>query len=271
VEKVYNYQLIEKLQKETPTLAIVSADKDVFMEDFHRAGGVSAVMGELRGLGLLEACKNIYNLTLSSFYKESRSMDEAVIFPGASPISKQGAISVLYGSLAEDGCLIRSSCMDQEIKVFKGEAKVFNNEEDAIFALTSDGVKDKDVIVVRHQGLKGAPGMRDMSAVVATINAVGLKNRVALVTDGRVGGTSTGIVIGHVSPEAFEGSNLALVENGDIININFTRERINLEVPAKDLKTRKRRLKPQLGIEKGMLKRYSKRVSSSSKGAVLED
>lgn len=271
IDKIFNYDLIAKLSATTPALAKLAPATDFFMEDFNRAGGVPAVMGELAKLGLLEDSLSIHNQSVLQLYESTQSKNTAIIHSHENPITPTGAINILYGNLAEDGCFIRSLYAQPAANVFSGPAKVFDSEEDALYALSLGQVKPGDIIVVRYEGPKGAPGMREMRAVAAAITGMGLENKVALITDGRVGGTSKGITIGHVCPEAAEGGLLAMVENGDKIDIDFSKKKITLDVPAKILKPRQKQFKPRRQELSGMLLRYSENVSSCKRGTVLKD
>jgi dihydroxy-acid dehydratase len=185
-------------------------------------------------------------------------------------VSKKGAISFLYGNIAEEGCIVRRLFVPENCRGFSGKAKVFDCEEDALFALTSGRIFEGDCIVIRYEGPKGAPGMREMRLIASAISGAGLENQVALVTDGRAGGTSKGLIFAHVSPEAAEGGAIALIEEGDVIDIDIEKGKINVNVPARILNVRRKKLKPRINNAGGWLLRYSELVSSSRKGAVMK-
>ncbi len=230
-----------------------------------------AVLNELNKAGLLFGdTLTVTGEKLKDVCGKYNIKNNEVIREYGNALSKKGAISFLYGNLAEEGCLIRRLFVPEDKRFFSGKAKVFDCEEDALLAITSRRIFEGDCIVVRYEGPKGAPGMREMRLITSAVSGSGLENKVAVVTDGRAGGTSKGIVVAHISPEAAEGGNIALVEDGDTIEIDIEKGKINLKADAKTLNFRRKRLKPHQTSAEGWLLRYSELVTGSRQGAVMK-
>ena len=270
-EKLFGYNVIENISATTPSLVKMSPSKDCFIEDFERAGGVMAVLKELLNAKLIDGnALTVTGKPISEICNPYDIKNEDIIRKTTNPYINKGSIAILYGNIAEEGCLVRRLFVSEKAQVFSGKAKVFDCEEDALYALTSGQIVKGDCIVVRYEGPKGSPGMREMRLISSAICGMGLENKVALITDGRTGGTSKGIVIGHVCPEAGENGNIALIEDGDIIEIDINKGKINLDVPAKILNIRRKKLKPRQTNASGYLLRYSEMVTNSKNGVVLK-
>jgi dihydroxy-acid dehydratase len=256
----------------TPNLCHLAPAGPVYMEDLHRAGGVHAVMKELTKRELLDtSLLTCTGKTLGENLQGVRNMDPEVIRPIEAPFSPYGGIAVLKGSLAPMGCVVKQSAVDPAMRVHQGPARVFNNEEDAIEAIYARRIRSGDVIVIRYEGPKGGPGMREMLNPTSAIAGMGLDKEVALITDGRFSGATRGASIGHVCPEAAQGGPIALVCEGDIISIDIPGCRIDLLVDSAVLEDRRTAWTcPEPSIKTGYIARYAKQVTDASRGAVLE-
>jgi dihydroxy-acid dehydratase len=242
------------------------------MEDLNEAGGVYAVMNQLKTLGLLnEDCKTVTGKTIGEAISGAVNRNPEVIRPLDNPYSKTGGLAVLKGNLAPDGSVVKRSAVVEEMMVHEGPARVFDSEEDAIAAIKGGKIVEGDVVVIRYEGPKGGPGMREMLNPTSAIAGMGLGSSVALITDGRFSGASRGASIGHVSPEAALGGPIALVEEGDIIKINIPALTLELAVSDEELAARRAKWQPrEPKVTTGYLKRYASMVTSGNRGAVLE-
>ena len=256
----------------TPNLCHLAPAGDTFMEDLDRAGGVLAVMKELTRANLLDtSVMTVTGKTMAENLKGVENLNPEVIRPIDRPYSASGGIAVLKGNLAEDGCVVKQSAVAPEMMVHEGPARVFDSEEEAIAAIYGRQIQPGDVVVIRYEGPKGGPGMREMLNPTSAICGMGLGESVALITDGRFSGATRGASIGHVSPEAASGGLIALVEEGDRIAIDIPRCRIELKVDEAVLAERRARwVCPEPKIKTGYLARYAKLVSSADKGAILQ-
>ena len=243
-----------------------------YMEDLNEAGGVYAVMKELADIGLLNTdCMTVTGKTIGENIANAVNLDPEVIRPVDNPYSKTGGLAVLKGNLAPDGSVVKRSAVVDEMMVHEGPARVFECEEDAIAAIKGGKIVEGDVVVIRYEGPKGGPGMREMLNPTSAIAGMGLGSSVALITDGRFSGASRGASIGHVSPEAAVGGPIALVEEGDIIKINIPEMTLNVDVSDEELATRRAKWQPrEPKVTTGYLKRYASLVTSGNRGAVLE-
>lgn len=238
------------------------------MEDLDRAGGIPAVLHVLRDS--VESSPTVSGKDLRSIARAGRVLNREVIRPLDRPYHEEGGIAILSGNLARDGAVIKSSAVAEEMRTFRGKAKVFDSEEAATEAILGDKISAGEVVVIRYEGPRGGPGMREMLYPTALITGKGLSREVALITDGRFSGASIGLSVGHVSPEAAEGGPIGLVKNGDIIEIDVDKRRLELKVPAAELARRKKNWKPpQPKIKTGYLVRYASTVSSAAKGAIV--
>ncbi len=262
--------IFDKLSRETPLLAKFKPAGEFTLLDFHSAGGVQAIMKELKSLLNLDvmtvSCK-----TLKENLSSVKVLRRDVIHSLDSPISSEGGIAILYGSLAPKGAVVKQSAVNPKMMVHSGEAKVFDSEEDVKSYISSKHVKQGDVLVIRYEGPKGGPGMRELSIPAALLIGMGLGDSVAMVTDGRYSGASRGPCIGHVCPEAFDGGPIALVQDGDIIDIDIPNRRLDIRISESELQERRKNWKPKMPvINNGFLKIYAKLVSGSNEGAILD-
>lgn len=255
----------------TPNLCHLAPAGDSYIEDLDEAGGVYAVMAELDKKDLLNTdIITCTGKTVGENIKHSLNTNHEIIRPIENPYSQTGGIAVLQGNLAPDYCVVKQSAVLPEMMQHSGPARVFDCEEDAIEAINDKKIISGDVVVIRYEGPKGGPGMREMLSPTAAIAGMGLDRSVALITDGRFSGATRGASIGHVSPEAAVGGNIALIEEGDIIDIDIERKTINFNISEDELKIRRANWKPRKPrITTGYLARYASQVSSGSKGAVL--
>ena len=256
----------------TPNLCHLAPAGDTFMEDLEQAGGVYAVMKELTKKNLLDlSVMTVTGKTMEENLQGARNLDEEIIRPIDNPYSATGGIAVLRGNLAKDGCVVKQSAVAQEMMVHEGPARVFDSEEDAIAAIYGKKINPGDVVVIRYEGPKGGPGMREMLNPTSAIVGMGLGSSVALITDGRFSGATRGASIGHVSPEAAAGGTIALVEEGDMIAIDIPNCSIELKVSDEVLAERRAKwVCPEPKVKTGYLARYAKLVSSADKGAILQ-
>ena len=255
----------------TPNLCHLAPAGPTFMEDLERAGGVYAVMKELADAGLIKTdLITCTGKTVAENIKDAENLDHDTIRPIDNPYLATGGIAVLFGNLAPDGCVVKQSAVAPEMMKHSGPARVFNSEEEAIAVIYAGGIKPGDVVVIRYEGPKGGPGMREMLNPTSAICGMGLGESVALITDGRFSGATRGAAIGHVSPEAASGGTIGLVEEGDTISIDIPNHEITLEVSDDVLAERKKNLvMPEPKVKTGYLARYAKMVTSADKGAVL--
>ena len=255
----------------TPNLCHLAPAGEAYMEDLERAGGVYAVMKELTRKGLLDTSLiTATGKTVAENLEGVVNRNEQVIRPIDKPFSPSGGIAVLKGNLAPDGCVVKQSAVAPEMMKHEGPARVFNSEEEAIAAIYAKKIVAGDVVVIRYEGPKGGPGMREMLNPTSAICGMGLGESVALITDGRFSGATRGASIGHISPEAASGGNIALVEEGDIIAIDIPGCSIQLNVSDEELAHRRAKwVCPEPKVKTGYLARYAKLVSSADKGAIL--
>ena len=260
------------ISEKTPNLCHLAPAGPTYMEDLNEAGGVWAVMKELADAGLLNTdCMTVTGKTVGENIKDSVNRDPEVIRPLDHPYSKTGGLAVLKGNIAPDGSVVKRSAVVEEMMVHKGPARVFDCEEDAIAAITGGKIVPGDVVVIRYEGPKGGPGMREMLNPTSAIAGMGLGSSVALITDGRFSGASRGASIGHVSPEAAVGGPIALIEEGDMIEINIPAMTLNVDVSDQELAARKEKWQPrEPKVTTGYLKRYASMVTSGNRGAILE-
>lgn len=260
------------ISEKTPNLCHLAPAGPTYMEDLNEAGGVYAVMKELADIGLLNTdCMTITGQTIGENIKNAINRNPEVIRPVDRPYSKTGGLAVLKGNLAPDGSVVKRSAVVEEMLVHKGPARVFDCEEDAIAAIKGGKIVSGDVVVIRYEGPKGGPGMREMLNPTSAIAGMGLGSSVALITDGRFSGASRGASIGHVSPEAAVGGPIALVEEGDIISIDIPQMKLELKISDEELAARKAKWQPrEPKVTTGYLARYEKMVTSGNRGAILE-
>ena len=260
------------ISAKTPNLCHLAPAGPTYMEDLNEAGGVYAVMNELDKKGLLHTdCMTVTGKTVGENIKDAVNRDPEVIRPIDNPYSKTGGLAVLKGNLAPDGSVVKRSAVVEEMLVHEGPARVFDCEEDAIDAIKGGKIVAGDVVVIRYEGPKGGPGMREMLNPTSAIAGMGLGSSVALITDGRFSGASRGASIGHVSPEAAVGGPIALVEEGDIIKIDIPNLKLELAVSDEELSRRRENWQPrEPKVTSGYLARYASMVTSGNRGAILE-
>ncbi len=268
----FDISYANEISEKTPNLCHLAPAGPTYMEDLNEAGGVYAVMKELMDAGLLNTdCMTVTGKTVGENIKDADNKNPEVIRTLDNPFSKTGGLAVLKGNLAPDGSVVKRSAVVPEMMVHEGPARVFDCEEDAIDAIKSGKIVAGDVVVIRYEGPKGGPGMREMLNPTSAIAGMGLGSTVALITDGRFSGASRGASIGHVSPEAAVGGPIALVEEGDTIAIDIPNMKLELKVSDEELAKRKSAWTPrEPRVTTGYLARYEKMVTSGNRGAILE-
>ena len=264
--------MVNEANAKTPNLCHLAPAGPTFMEDLDRAGGVYAVMKELADAGLIRTdLITCTGKTVGENIADAVNLNPEVIRPIDNPYMATGGIAVLFGNLAPDGCVVKQSAVAPEMMRHSGPARVFNSEEEAIAVIYAGGIQPGDVVVIRYEGPKGGPGMREMLNPTSAICGMGLGESVALITDGRFSGATRGAAIGHVSPEAAAGGTIGLVEEGDIISIDIPNHAVTLEVSDEELERRRAQLvMPEPKVKTGYLARYASLVTSADKGAVLK-
>lgn len=264
--------LFNEISHCTPNLCKISPAGSHHIEDLDRAGGVSAVMAELNKKGLINT--ELITATAKSVgdnIKDAKNLNEEVIRPIDNPYSPDGGIAILFGNLAPEGAVVKQSAVDKDMLVHKGPARVFDSEEDGMKAILGGQINKGEVVVIRYEGPKGGPGMREMLGPTSAIAGVGLAKEVALLTDGRFSGGSRGAAIGHISPEAQEGGPIAIIKDGDMINIDIPNKRLDIDLSQEELIRRLKDWKiPEYKIKEGYLYRYAQQVTSASTGAVFK-
>ena len=266
----FNLDMANQVSARTPNLCHLAPAGPTYMEDLNEAGGVYAVLKELTKLGLLDtSVMTVTGKTLGENLQGVINKDTSVIRPVENPYSETGGIAVLRGNLAPDGSVVKRSAVLPEMLVHEGPARVFECEEDAMAAIMAGEIHAGDVVVIRYEGPKGGPGMREMLNPTSAIMGMGLGNSVALITDGRFSGATRGACIGHVSPEAASGGAIGVVRDGDIISIDIPNSRLELKISDEELATRMANFVPKTKELSGYLKRYAALVSSGAKGAIL--
>lgn len=265
-------KMFNEVSAVTPNLCHLAPAGDTHMHDLDMAGGIPAVMAELNKLGLLDTTQmNVNGHTVAENIEGKIPTDRTAIKSVEEPYSKTGGLMVLWGNIAEEGCVVKRSAIAPEMLVHSGPARVFNSEDEAIDAIYNGRIVKGDVVVIRYEGPKGGPGMREMLNPTSALAGMKLDKDVALITDGRFSGASRGASIGHVSPEAASGGAIALINEGDIIDIDIPGASINVRISNQELEERRKGWKPmEPKIKEGWLSRYSRMASSASKGAVLE-
>ncbi len=265
-----NVDIANEISARTPNLCHLAPAGHTYIEELNEAGGIYAVMKEISKLGLLNLdCMTVTGKTVGENIKNAINLDTDVIRPAENPYSKVGGIAVLKGNIAPDSCVVKRSAVLPEMLKHSGPARVFDCEEDAITAIKGGKIVPGDVVVIRYEGPKGGPGMREMLNPTSAIAGMGLDTTVALITDGRFSGASRGASIGHVSPEAAVGGPIGLIEEGDIIDIDINANTINARVSEEEFAKRRESWKPRLNEVTGYLARYRKLVSGAPRGAVL--
>lgn len=263
-------EVFDELSRTTPHISNMLPGGEYFLEDLDAAGGIPAVMKRLGKL--LHNTMTVSGFTTYQIAQKAEIYNEDVIRPLERPYHKEGGIAILRGNLAPGGAVVKQSAVSPKMMVFEGVAKVFNSEEQGMKAILKGEIKPRDVVVIRYEGPKGGPGMREMLSPTATIAGMGLSESVALITDGRFSGGTRGPCIGHISPEAMEGGPIAVIQNGDRIRIDIPSRKIDLLIPEDEIKNRLSKWRPpKPKITKGYLARYSRLVTSAGTGAVMKE
>ena len=265
-----NPELFDKISRETPHISSLLPSGQYYLEDLEYAGGIPAVLKRLRPK--LKNNITVSGKTVYEIAQQANIVDEEIIRPLDKAYHKEGGIALLKGNLAPDGAVVKQTAVSEKMMRFKGKAKVFDSEDAAMKAIMANKIKSGDVVVIRYEGPKGGPGMREMLAPTSAITGMGLSDAVALITDGRFSGGTQGPCIGHVSPEAMEGGPIAIVKDGDTIVIDIPKRKLELRLSPDEIKARFAKWKPiPPKIKGGYLERYSKMVTSASTGAILKE
>ena len=261
----FDFKWINRISESTPNLVKLNPNSDYFMIDLHNAGGIPAVMAELKKGNLLKDSLCVDGMMFERL-QDAKNLNENVIFPFEKPYSRNGGIAILFGSLAKEGAVIKTAGLSSDFpKIFQGTAKVFDSEEAATKFIDSGKAKKGDVIVIRYEGKLGGPGMREMLYPTAAISAIGLDKDVALITDGRFSGATKGLSIGHVMPEAALGGAIGIVKNGDRIKIDLAKKKIDLLVGEREIKSMLKKFKPKMQkVNSKVLESYRKRIADEN-------
>jgi dihydroxy-acid dehydratase len=263
-------EIFHEISKKTPHLCNMAPSGPYKINDLHSAGGVPGVMKSLGNL-IESSILTVTGKTIEAILEKAKVFDNRVIRPISNPIHTEGGIAILKGNLAPDGCVAKTSAISPKMLIFEGIAKVFNREEDAVEAIHRKIVKEGNIVVIRYEGPRGGPGMREMLTATSAIIGYGLEESVALITDGRFSGATSGPCIGHISPEAMAGGPIAFLRDDDIISINIPNREINIKIDTEELEKRKKSwIPPEPNVKKGYLARYAMAVSSADKGAILK-
>lgn len=268
----FTLDLVNEISSRTPNLCKISPAGKHHMEDLYGAGGVEAVMNELLKNDLINGdLKTVSGKKVTENVSGADILNKEVIREVSDPYQKDGGIAILRGNLSPEGCVVKKSAVDPLMYVHKGKARVFDSEEEALEAIMNGKINSGDVVVIRYEGPKGGPGMREMLAPTSAIAGIGLDKEVALITDGRFSGATRGASIGHISPEAQAGGPICIVKEDDLIEINIPERKINLLVSDEEIKERMKNWNPpEVKIKEGYLARYARLVTSAAKGAVLK-
>jgi dihydroxy-acid dehydratase len=258
----------DRLSRETPQLTTVTPGGPHMMEDVEYSGGIPAILNRL--LPFLKKNPTVSGEEITAIARRGRVLDDGIIRTLKAPVRKEGGLAILTGNLAPGGAVVKQSGVDPSMFVFRGKARVFDSEEAAMAAIMGGRIRPGSVVVIRYEGPRGGPGMREMLSPTAAIMGMGLGTKVALITDGRFSGGTHGPCIGHISPEAMEGGPIALVREGDPIVLDIPKRKLSLDVPAAELARRRKGWKaPAPKVAKGYLSRYAKLVRSAGEGAVV--
>ena len=261
-------EMFDRISKSTPNIVSLEPSGDYYMEDLDAAGGIPAVMKRLKSK--LNDCKTINVKSIYQIADEAKILDEDVIRPLNKPYRKEGGIAIMFGNIAKDGAVVKQAAVSEKMMKFKGKAKCYNCEEAALKDILDGKIKKGTVVVIRYEGPKGGPGMREMLAPTSAIVGMGLSESVALITDGRFSGGTKGPCIGHVSPEAANGGAIAIIKDGDNISIDIPNRKLELLVDKATIAKRMKSFKPAPPkINSGYLARYAKMVTSAAEGAIL--
>jgi len=263
-------ELIDEISKTTPQIAKLNPAGKIFITDLDNVGGIPAVMKELSKKNLIHTDCLTVSGTVGDRIKDSNGADGEIIKPIDNPVRPDGGIAVLKGNIAEEGAVVKQGAVAPEMMFHTGPARCFDSEEAASEAILGGKINKGDVVVIRYEGPKGGPGMREMLAPTSALAGIGLDKDVALITDGRFSGATRGAAIGHVSPEAAAGGTIALIKDGDQITVDINNGRLELNVSAEELEERKKNWTAPKKELSGYIKRYASLVTSGAKGAVFE-
>ncbi|MDO5715482.1 MAG: dihydroxy-acid dehydratase [Tissierellia bacterium] len=267
----FDLRVINEISQRTPTLCKLRPSGIHHMEDLDRAGGIMAVYRELDQLGLIHGdCQTVSGKTLKEQYEKASNLDPNIIAPVEKPYSPTGGLAILYGNLAPKGAVVKRAAVDEKMLIHQGPARVFNGEEEACAAIYGGKIRSGDVVVIRYEGPKGGPGMREMLSPTSAIAGMGLDKEVALITDGRFSGATRGASIGHVCPEAANDGPIAIVEDGDLISINMVENTLNIALEEEEIKRRLERIQRPKRSFVGYLSKYEKLVHDASEGAICK-
>ena len=266
-------KMFNAISAETPNLCKISPAGPAHMEDLYRAGGITAVMGELKKKGLLDLTQvTVSGKSLKEIIGNAHSLDQKVIHPIESPYSPDGGLAILFGNLAPLGAVVKKSAVDPSMLKHSGPARIFESEEEAMAAIMNGRIVKGDVVVVRYEGPKGGPGMREMLSPTSALAGAGLDKDVALITDGRFSGGTRGAAIGHVSPEAQDGGVIAIIREGETIDIDIPSRSLNVRLSEEEINNRLKEWKqPDYKVKTGYLYRYAKQVTSANTGAIFKE
>ena len=265
---------LNEIAKKTPYICKVSpATKNVHMEDVDRAGGISAILSELskKENTLTLDCPTVTGKSLGENISNSTIKDKNIIRTVKEPYSSEGGLAILFGNIAPDGSVVKTAAVDEKMLIHSGPARIFESQEEALSGILGKQVKSGDVVVIRYEGPRGGPGMPEMLSPTSAIMGMGLGNKVALITDGRFSGGTRGACIGHISPEAAVKGPIAIIKEGDIININIPEKTINVDLSEEEINSRLNNLPDfEPKIKNGYLGRYARMVTSANTGAILK-
>ena len=257
----------DRISKETPHICHMGPAGPYTMKDLEEAGGIPAVMHNIAHL--LKDCPTVSGKSLMKIAKNAKVMNPEVIHSVKDPVHKTGGITIMYGNLAPDGAVVKSGAVSDKMLKFTGKARVFDSEDECSEAIQHKKIKPGDVVVIRYVGPRGGPGMPEMLGPTSAIAGMGLSESVALVTDGRFSGGTRGPCIGHVTPEAVDGGMIGLLKDGDVIEIDIPKKRLDVKLSAKEIAARKKAFKPKKKNLKGYLARYARNVTTASMGGLI--
>ena len=263
-------ETFDAISREVPLISTIYPNHPVYtMEEFDRAGGLGAVVKEMVKAGKIDADADGMFGTIRQKAELAENMDTDVIHPVAEPISEQGGLAVLHGNIGTDSAIVKFSAVAESAWIFDGPAKCYDSQDDAWHAILKDEIEAGDVVVIRYEGPKGSPGMPHMETFMAAVLGKGLGEKLALVSDGRFSGATGGLAIGHVSPEAYEGGNLALIQDGDMIHIDIRARKLTVDVSEEEFERRRKDWKPVEKPAMGWLKLYKNNCTSAHRGATI--
>jgi dihydroxy-acid dehydratase len=265
----FSLEQVNEISQQTPNIAKISPSSDYHIEDLDLAGGIPAVMHELSSYLNLD-CGTVTGRTVKENIENATILNQRVIHSLSQAYSKTGGLTILFGNLAPEGCVVKSAAVAPEMMVHRGQARVFESEDDATQAIMQNSFKSGDVIIIRYEGPRGGPGMREMLTPTSLLSGMAMDREVALITDGRFSGATRGAAIGHVSPEAALRGPIAALRDGDMIKIDIPGNKIEVELSETEIKDRLSKLPPfKLRVDHGYLKRYAENVGPASRGAVF--